>query len=117
MSLIGLSNTFGLGWMLLSERSQWQNMLRRAFLVVVSLGLYGYEFYFAVLLLQFRGQNNPIFALATLLTGIYGLGLVRAWELLGVHRNGLLGWLSPLRDVPSLEAKKEQSHAEKGPES
>jgi hypothetical protein len=29
--------------------------------------------------------------------------LVRAWELLGARRYGLLGWLNPLRDTDNME--------------
>ena len=29
----------------------------------------------------------------------YGLGLVRAWQLLGARRFGLLGWLNVLREM------------------
>jgi hypothetical protein len=29
---------------------------------------------------------------------VYGIGLLRAWQLLGARRYGLLGWLSPVRE-------------------
>ena len=116
LSLVGLSNTFMLGWNLLSQRSHWPNMVRRVVILVVSLVLYGFELYYAVQLLRFPGQSNPVFALTALLMGIYGIGLVHAWELIGVRRYGLLSWLSPLRDVPGPEARKsetEQPHPDK----
>lgn len=116
LSLVGLFNTFMLGWNLLSQRSHWRNMVRRAIILVVSLALYGFELYYAVQLLRFPGQSNPVFAVASLLMGIYGIGLVHAWELIGVRRYGLLSWLSPLRDVPGPEARKsepEQPHPDK----
>ena len=106
LSLVGLSNTFTLGWNLLSQRSHRHNMVRRVIILVVSLVLYGFELYYAVQLLRFPGQSNPVFALTSLLMGIYGVGLVHAWELIGVRRYGLLSLLSPLRDVPGPEAKK-----------
>ena len=120
LSLVGLSNTLTLGWNLLSQRSHWRNMVRRVFILVVSLVLYGFELYYAVQLFRFPGQSNPVFALTGLLMGIYGLGLVHAWELIAVRRYGLLSWLSPLRDVSGPEARKSetvQSHPEKSPES
>ena len=116
LSLVGLSNTLTLGWNLLSQRSHWRNMVRRVFILVVSLVLYSFELYYAVQLLRFPGQSNPVFALTALLMGIYGIGLVHAWELIGVRRYGLLSWLSPLRDVPGPEARKsetEQPHPDK----
>jgi len=36
--------------------------------------------------------------------GAFGLGLIRTWELLGVRRYGLLGWLNPLRDIDDTES-------------
>ncbi|HEX6553985.1 MAG TPA: hypothetical protein VF026_14555 [Ktedonobacteraceae bacterium] len=116
LSLIGLFNTLLLGWNLLSQRSHWPDMVRRVVILVVSLVLYGFELYYAVQLLRFPGQSNPLFALTSLLLGIYGVGLVRAWELIGVRRYGLLSWLSPLRDDPGRGARKsemEQPHPDK----
>jgi len=120
LSLVGLSNTLTLGWNLLSQRSHWRNMVRRVFILVVSLALYSFELYYAVQLLRFPGQPYPVFALTSILIGIYGVGLVRAWELIGVRRYALLGWLNSLRDVPGPEARKsekEQPHLDKSPES
>ncbi len=109
LSLMGLSNTFMLGWNLLSQRSHRNNMVRRLVILVVSLALYGFELYYAAQLLRFPGQSNPVFALTSLLMGIYGIGLVRAWELIGMRGYGLLSWLSSLRDVPGPEARKSET--------
>jgi hypothetical protein len=72
-------------------------------MIAVSLALYGFELYYGVLLLYAPSQPDPIFILAGLLVGVYGLGIVRAWELLGARRYGLLGWLNPLRDTDNME--------------
>jgi hypothetical protein len=74
MSLVSLFNTISLGWTLLRQRPIWQQLLRRAFMIAVSLTLYGFELYYAVQLLQFPSQPDPIFILAGLLVGVYGLG-------------------------------------------
>jgi hypothetical protein len=103
MSLVSLLNTLSLGWTLLRQRFTPQQLLRRAFMIAVSLTLYGFELYYAMQLLQFPSQPDPIFILAGLLVGVYGLGLLRAWELLGARRYGLLGWLNPLRDTDNME--------------
>ena len=87
-------------------------------MTLLSLALYAYELYYAVLLLHFPKQSDPVLLLTTLLMGIYGIGLLRAWELFGVQRYGLLGWLSPLREVSTevstMEAKREpeRSHTD-----
>jgi hypothetical protein len=38
--------------------------------------------------------------LCDILLALYGVALVRAWELLGARRGGLTGWLNPLADLP-----------------
>lgn len=130
MGLTGMSSSLALGWNLLSHRQHWQNVLRNALLLTGSLIVYGYELYFAVDLIKTPQDTGAIFALTELLIVVYALGLIRAWELLGARRYGLLGWLSPLRDVnerlpistneqPASEAdsSKQETHSEHRSES
>jgi len=43
---------------------------------------------------------GPLYTLDGLLMTIFGVGLIRAWQLLGVRQYGLFGgWLNPLRDA------------------
>ena len=60
-----------------------------------------------------------------MLLAVYGVGLIRAWELLGVNRFALLAWLNPLYDVNEslpiaeerlMDLMSEPSHREKFPE-
>jgi hypothetical protein len=84
-------------------RINWLRIARFQLMVLISLGLYVYEGGVAVRLLQ---QPADLAALATLcdvLVVVYGLALLRAWELLGAPRTGLLGWLNPLADLEKLE--------------
>jgi modulator of FtsH protease len=76
-----------------------RRLARRLFLAVLSGALYAYEGWFALNLVN--DPSNPVWAsaLAGLLLGIYGMAVTRAWELLGAERQGLLAWLSPLRDI------------------
>jgi len=99
MSALGLYNSSFLAWNLLKERERWQNVARRVFLILVSFIIYGYEFYYAILILKEPNNVGNIYTLAWLLIGVYGLGLTRAWQLLGARRYGLGGWLSPLREL------------------
>ena len=99
MSTLGLINSSFLAWNLLKERERWQNIVRRVFLILVSIIIYGYEFYFAILIILEPNSVGNIYTLAGLLLGVYGIGLTRAWELLGARRFGLGGWLSPLREL------------------
>jgi hypothetical protein len=99
MSLTGVSSSLTLGWNLLSHRQRWQNALRNTLLLMGSLIVYGYELSYAVDLIKTPQDTGAILALTELLLVVYALGLIRAWELLGARRYGLLDWLSPLRSV------------------
>jgi len=99
MSALGLINSSLLAWNLLKERERWQNVVRRVFLILVSIIIYGYEFYYAILIILKPNSVGNIYALAGLLVGVYGIGLTRAWQLLGARRFGIGGWLSPLREL------------------
>ena len=99
MSSLGLINSSLLAWNLLKEQERWQNVVRRVFLILVSIIIYGYEFYYAILIILKSNSVGNIYTLAGLLLGVYGIGLTRAWQLLGARRFGLGGWLSPLREL------------------
>ncbi len=99
MSTLGLINSSLLAWKLLKERERWQNVVRRLFLILVSVIIYGYEFYYAILIILNPDSFGNIYTLAGLLVGVYGIGLTRAWQLLGARRFGIGGWLSPLREL------------------
>jgi hypothetical protein len=99
MSALGITNSLLLAWKLLKERERWQNFVRRVFLILVSIIIYGYEFYVAIHIIKEPGKVGYIYTLAGLLLGVYGIGLTRAWQLLGARRFGLGGLLSPLREL------------------
>ena len=99
MSISALTNSLFLAWSLLKERQSWQNVLRRIFLIVVSFIIYGSELYVAILLLYKPNNLGSFYTLTGLLLGVYGIGLVRAWQLLGARRYGLLRWLNPLTEL------------------
>ena len=99
MSALGLTTSSFLAWNLLKERERWQNVVRRVFLILVSFIIYGFEFYSAILIFKEPNNAGNFYVLAGLLVGVYGLGLTRAWQLLGARRFGLLGWLNPLQEL------------------
>jgi hypothetical protein len=110
MSTVGLINSLYLAWNLLKERERWQNFVRRVFLILVSIFIYGYEFYVAIRISLNPNSVENIYTLAGLLVGVYAIGLTRAWQLLGARRFGLGGWLSPLRELD--ETKPIRAHDE-----
>jgi hypothetical protein len=99
MSVLGIINSSVLAWNLLKKRGRWQNVVRRVYLILVSFIIYGYEFYYAILIIKEPNNVGYFYVLAGLLLGVYGIGLTRAWQLLGARRYGLGGWLSPLREL------------------
>lgn len=98
MSLMGLINSLSQGWLMLRPWPSWQNALRRVLLTIVGLYLYVYEIVIAIQLI-ISPTHSAIFSLGLLIMGVYGLALLRAWELLGVQRTGLLAWLNPLYEI------------------
>lgn len=99
MSLVGFLHSLYLIRPLLLDRLSWKNLLRRSFLILLSLIIYGYEFYLGAYLLNHTGDIASLSSLCNVLIGIYGLGLTRAWQLLGARRYGFLGWLNPLHEI------------------
>jgi len=91
-------------WQLLRLRKGWRSLLRRAFLVLLSVALYGLELVNGFQLIAAPSQVGVVFGLVWCLIGAFVIGLVRAWELLGAQRYGILGWLNPLRDVQNTES-------------
>ena len=113
LSSLCLATSLIQAWQLLRLRKGWPSLLRRAFLVLLSVALYGLELLNGFQLLTDPSQVGIVYGLVSCLLGAFALGLIRAWELLGVHRYGLLGWLNPLRDLDETEsfARAGNSHA------
>jgi hypothetical protein len=99
MSAFGLSNSSILAWNLLKDRESWQNVVRRMVLILISFIIYGYEFYYGILIIRIPANVGNSYTLAGLLLGVYAVGLTRAWQLLGARRFGLSSWLSPLQEL------------------
>ena len=103
-SFICLLTSLIQAWRLLRRTNYWLSLLRRAFLVLISVALYGLELWNGYQLFTNPSQSGYVYNLISFILGAFALGLIRAWELLGVHRYGLLGWLNPLRDVNDTES-------------
>ncbi len=108
MSSISLLNSLYLAWNLFQHWRGWQALVRSAFLIVVGLAIYGYELYVGILLAR-ANPSAPSFVstlstLSFMVVAVYGIGLTRAWQLLGARRFGLSGWFSVLREVDEEDA-------------
>jgi hypothetical protein len=107
MSSISLLNSLYLAWSLFRHWRGWRALIRGAFLIVVGLAIYAYELYAGIVLAR-ANSSGPSFVstlstLAFLVVAVYGIGLTRAWQLLGARRYGLGGWFSVLREVAEDE--------------
>jgi hypothetical protein len=103
VSIGALWNTLRLGRQLLVQPRNRLNFLRRGVLLAESLVVYSFELYNGWRLAVEPTKTPYIWALCYVLIGIYAIGLIRAWQLLGVRRQGIVGWLSPLRDLEDLD--------------
>ncbi|HLL79206.1 MAG TPA: hypothetical protein VKT25_06885 [Ktedonobacteraceae bacterium] len=105
MCILGLWTTIFLGWSLLKHPTGWRNAVRRIALILVGLVVYGFELYVAVVLIKTPSDPYADFTLATLVGVAYGLGLTRAWQLLGARRFSLANWLNPLQDIDAQQSE------------
>lgn len=83
-----------------------RRLVRVYLITVVSFALYGYELIICTRLLGPTISKDNLIVLCNLLLALYGVALVRAWELLGARRGGFTGWLNPLTDLPPPRPEK-----------
>jgi hypothetical protein len=81
--------------------------------VAISLAVYARELAYGVQLHYHPHDAGAVSALAYLLFGIFAVGFLRSWQLLGASRAGLLAWLSPLQDAESSRADTESADFQK----
>jgi hypothetical protein len=77
----------------------WQRYARRIGFVVIGLLIYGFQFYDGLDYARDPHAVGDAYAIAYLLLAIYGIGLARAWQLLGAKRRSFFSWFSPLNDL------------------
>ncbi len=99
MALIGLLGTLRLGDDYRRTRLTHQGHGREVTLLLASLVVYVLELLYAVQLLRTPSAVGSLDNLVDVLIAIYGLGLGRAWSLVGGQSKGLLDVLLGPRDV------------------
>jgi hypothetical protein len=83
----------------LAQGQSGRSVIRREVLVVVSVVLYTIEAWQGVQLLDRPVDTGPVAVIASLLLIVYAVAILRAWELVGAERHGILARFSPLRDL------------------
>jgi hypothetical protein len=104
MGSMAFVNSVTLGWYLLREQRRKikpgsSTSLASVLLILAGLGLYGYELAQGFQLMLHPNDIALVKVVVGIIVAVYGLGLARAWELLGAQRYNLLARLSALRDL------------------
>ena len=107
LAVIALLTTLRLGWQLVfyqfgsrpRSRPLWVRLARVSAMLAPAIVIYAYLLLIGKHLLDQSRDAAAVGVVAVLLQVLCGLGLFRAWELLGASRQGLLGWLNPLLDL------------------
>lgn len=95
MGSIALVNSAAQGVNLV-RRTTLETTLWSALMVIAGLVLYGWEVGSALQVIRAPSDPSPVYTICGLLVGVYGFGIVRAWQLIGADRRGLLGFIVPL---------------------
>jgi hypothetical protein len=109
--LLGLGNSLFLGLPLLrptpDRKAHLSVLLANLLMIFVSLAVYLVEGYFGIRLLLVPDDALAVEGIALVLVLLYALGLIRAWELLGIEQIGLRRWLNPLQQFTDSEMQRE----------
>lgn len=97
MSTLGLLNTLSMVLTLIRFAGPSGTKFRHSLFILGSFFLYGYESYFAIRLIKFPTDIAALYLLADLLIMISIFGVIRAWEMIGMHQFHLVNWLSSVR--------------------
>ena len=111
LSLLGLSTSLWLGLPLLKRAKKGKGVLSSIIanrvMILVSLVLYGVQGYLGVRFLLAPHDAVAVEGMCIILVFIYGLGLLRAWELTGIEQIGVSRWLNPLQSPASKAIESE----------
>jgi ABC-type Fe3+-siderophore transport system permease subunit len=102
MGALAFVNSVMVGWYFLRQQrhnSKRTSRLSAVVLVLAGLGLYGYEISQGVQLMIQPSDTGIVPVIATIIVAVYGLGLTRAWQLLGAQRYSILSTISMMRDL------------------
>jgi hypothetical protein len=113
LSLLALMDQGVMIWIIFKYAEKRRlNVARQGALVLAGLFLYGVELYNAIYLLLFPTNAAFVSTLATVVLGLYALGMARAWQLLGTRSFRLASWLSSIHNTEEgqLEIKASQEH-------
>ena len=80
----------------------WRDLLRVISLSLIATVVFAIETMVGLRLILRPTDEDAYRWLGAIIVGLYALGMLRAWTLLGDPRHGWSGWLNPLQDLPEL---------------
>lgn len=118
VSWVGIINTLAISVTLFQHHEHEYDRWRNLILIIISLILYSFELYVAIQLEHFVVSNLWFSLLADLLIIITLFGIIRAWELIGIHRFRLIDWYSIIvarwyRQTKNRESSADSSEAKR----
>lgn len=121
----GVATAVFLGWRFgrfhrhgAARRAAWLHLLRVVGPSLAAAAVYTIEGLLGLRLILRPSDAAAFGWLAAIVVALYGLGIARAWTLLGDPQHGWSGWLNPLQDlVPTedlAESREAAAHAASG---
>jgi hypothetical protein len=78
----------------------WRDLLRVVSLSLIAAVVFAIETVVGLRLILRPEDEDAYRWLGGIIIGLYALGMLRAWTLLGDPQHGWSGWLNPLQDLP-----------------
>ncbi len=75
------------------------NQVRHTGFIAIGLLTYGLQFFYGLQYVRNPGTAGYAYAITYLVLAVYGVGVTRAWQLLGAKRRGVFSWFSPLNEL------------------
>jgi hypothetical protein len=82
-----------------SRLTSWRHVSRVVLLGAIASGLYALQAALGLEIVRDSPGGAAFPRLAMAIVGLYAVGVVRAWTLLGNPQHGWSGWLNPLQDL------------------
>src|SRR5215213_11543568 len=79
----------------------WRDLVRVVSLSLIATVVFALESMVGLRLILRPADVDAYRWLGIIIIGLYALGMLRAWTLLGDPQHGWSGWLNPLQDLPS----------------
>jgi len=108
MGIVGVLLALRLAWLLADLHRHgpgryppWKDLLRVVSLSLIATVVFAIESVVGLGLILRPADEDGYRWLGAIIVGLYALGMLRAWTLLGDPQHGWSGWLNPLQDLPA----------------